>query len=76
MKEKELELKSVKVYEFDFDKIKTVADVIDVLKGLKISFSENYVGIEEVRHLIKEKNAVQPQWVSTATTDKTIKWDL
>ena len=76
MKEKELELKSVKVYEFDFDKIKTVDDVIDVLKGLKISFSENYVGIEEVRHLIKEKNAEQPQWVSTATTDKTIKWDL
>ena len=64
------------MYEFDFDKIKTVEDVIEVLKGLQISFSENFAGIEQVRHLIKEKNVEQPQWVSTATTDKTIKWDL
>ena len=76
MKEEELNLKVTKMYEFDFDKIKTIVDVIDVLKGLMISFSENYVWIEEVRHLIKEKNADKPIWVSTATTDKTIKWDL
>jgi|688.fasta_scaffold513398_2 hypothetical protein len=76
MKEKELSLKATQMYEFDFDKIKTMVDVIDVLKGLQISFSENFVGIEEVRHLIKEKNVEKPIWVSTSTTDKEIKWDL
>lgn len=76
MEEKELNIKATKMYEFDFDKIKTVENIIDVLKGLQISFSENFAGIEQVRHLIKEKNVEHPQWVSTATTDKTIKWDL
>jgi hypothetical protein len=76
MEEKELNIKATKMYEFDFDKIKTVENVIDVLKGLQISFSENFVGIEQVRHLIKEKNPHKSFWTSTATTDKTIKWDL
>ena len=76
MEEKELNLKVTKMYEFDFEKIKTVENVIEVLKGLQISFSENFAGIEQVRHLIKEKNSEKSFWTSTATTDKTIKWDL
>jgi hypothetical protein len=76
MKEKELSLKATKMYEFDFDKINTLVDVIDVLKVLQISFTENFVGIEEVKHLIKEKNVEKPFWTSTSTTDKEIKWDL
>ena len=76
MEGKELSLKATKIYEFDFNKIKTVDDVIEVLKGLQISFSENYKGIENIRHIIKEKSSDKPIWVSTATTDKTIKWDL
>ena len=76
MEEKELNIKATKMYEFDFDKIKTVEQVIELLKGLQISFSENFAGIEQVRHLIKEKNPENSFWTSTATTDKTIKWDL
>lgn len=76
MEGKELSLKATKIYEFDFDKIKTVEQVIEVLKGLQISFSENYASIENIRHIIKEKSSDKPIWVSTATTDKTIKWDL
>jgi len=76
MEGKELSLKATKIYEFDFDKIKTVDDVIEVIKGLQISFSENYKGIENIRHIIKEKNPDKSFWTSTATTDKAIKWDL
>ena len=76
MEGKELNIKATKMYEFDFDKIKTVEQVIELLKGLQISFSENFAGIEKVRHLIKEKNSENSFWTSTATTDKTIKWDL
>ena len=76
MEGKELNIKATKMYEFDFNKIKTVEDVIEVLKGLHISFSENFAGIEQVRHLIKEKNPEKSFWTSTATTNKTIKWDL
>ena len=76
MEGKEINLKVTKMYEFDFEKIKTVENVIEVLKGLQISFSENFAGIEQVRHLIKEKNSEKSFWTSTATTDKTIKWDL
>jgi len=56
MEGKELNLKAVKIYEFDFDKIAKVEDVIEVLKGLQITFSENYKGLESIRHIIKEKN--------------------
>ena len=56
MEGQELSLKATKIYEFDFDKIKTVEDVIELLKGLQITFSENYKGIESIRHIIKEKN--------------------
>jgi hypothetical protein len=76
MEGKELNIKATKMYEFDFDKIKTVEQVIELLKGLQISFSENFAGIKQVRHLIKEKNPENSFWTSTATTDKTIKWDL
>jgi len=76
MEGKELSLKATKIYEFDFDKIKTVEDVIELLKGLQISFSENYKGIENIRHIIKEKKDEKPFWTSTSTTDKKIKWDL
>lgn len=41
-------------YEFDFDKIKTLEDVIQVLKSMKISFGSGYPGFEEVKHLVKE----------------------
>jgi len=76
MEGKEINLKVTKMYEFDFDKIKTVESVIELLKGLDISFSENFKGIENIRHIIKEKTYEKPFWTSTATTDKKIKWDL
>ena len=76
MEGQELSLKATKIYEFDYDKIKTVEDVIELLKGLQLSFSENYNGIEKIRHIIKEKTDEKPFWTSTATTDKKIKWDL
>ena len=41
-------------YEFDFDKIKTVEDVIRVLKSMKISFGSGYPGFEEVEDLLIE----------------------
>jgi hypothetical protein len=41
-------------YEFDFDKIKTVEDVIRILKALRISFGEKYPAFEEVKDLLKE----------------------
>ncbi len=41
-------------YEFDFDKIKSVEDVIRALKALRISFGEKYPAFEEVKDLLKE----------------------
>ena len=41
-------------YEFDFDKIKTVNDVIRALKALRISFTDQYPAFEEVKDLLKE----------------------
>lgn len=41
-------------YEFDFDKIKTVEDVIRIIKGLRISFTDQYPAFEELKDLIKE----------------------
>lgn len=43
-------------YEFDFDKIKTVEDVIRIIKALRISFGERYPAFEEVKDLLKEVN--------------------
>jgi len=41
-------------YEFDFDKIKTVEDVIRIIKGLRISFTDQYPAFEELKDIIKE----------------------
>lgn len=41
-------------YEFDFDKIKSVEDVIRILKALKISFTDQYPAFEDVKDLLKE----------------------
>lgn len=41
-------------YEFDFDKIKTVEDVIRIIKGLRVSFTDQYPAFEELKDLIKE----------------------
>ena len=41
-------------YELDFDKIKTVEDVIRIIKGLRISFTGQYPAFEELKDLIKE----------------------
>ena len=41
-------------YEFDFDKIKKVEDVIRIIKGLRISFTDQYPAFEELKDLIKE----------------------
>jgi hypothetical protein len=41
-------------YEFDFDKIKTTEDVIRVLKGLRITFNDQFPAFEEIKDLVKE----------------------
>ena len=41
-------------YEFDFDKIKTIDEVIQIIKGLRISFTDQYPAFEELKGLIKE----------------------
>ena len=41
-------------YEFDFDKIKTIDEVIQIIKGLRISFTDQYPAFEELKDLIKE----------------------
>ena len=41
-------------YEFDFDKITKVEDVIRVLKALRISFGPKYPAFEEIKDLLKE----------------------
>lgn len=40
----EMELSDIYLYEIDFDKVKTLEDVINILKGMDIGFSENYLG--------------------------------
>jgi hypothetical protein len=42
-------------YEFDFDKIKTIDDVIRIIKGLQISFTDKYPEFEEIKDLLKIK---------------------
>ena len=45
---------TTKRYEFDFDKIKTTEDIIRVLKGLRISFTDQYPEFEKIKDLVKE----------------------
>ena len=42
-------------YEFDFDKIKTIDDVIRIIKGLQISFTDQYPEFKELKDLLKIK---------------------
>lgn len=40
-------------YEIDFEKINTVEDVKDILKGLDLTFSTGYRNLERIKHLLK-----------------------
>ena len=43
-----------KRYEIDFDKIKTLEDLIEIIKALDISFGEKYPKFNSIKHLLKE----------------------
>ena len=54
MEDQHLVLEPTPRYEFDFDKIKTIDEVIRIIKGLRISFTGQYPAFEELKDLIKE----------------------
>ena len=50
----DLTIKPMVRYEFDFDKIKSVEEVVRVIKALRISFGAEYPAFEEIKDLLKE----------------------
>lgn len=42
-------------YQLDFEKIKTIGDVKEVLKALDLGFSKEYVDTHGLKNLVKEK---------------------
>ena len=44
---------SLVFYEIDFEKINTVEDIKDILKGLDLTFSTGYRNLERIKHLVK-----------------------
>ena len=41
-------------YEIDFEKVNTVEDIKDILKGLDIRFPSGYKRLSQIKHLLKE----------------------
>ena len=50
-------LKQAKEYEIDYSKIKTVEDVVNIIKGFKIRVYDNYENFSELLPYIKEINS-------------------
>jgi hypothetical protein len=50
-----LTLNPIVFYEIDFEKVKTVEDVVRILKVMNITFSEWMSQIDDVKDLLKEK---------------------
>ena len=46
-------LKSPVLYEIDFEKVNTLEDVKDILKGLDLIFSTGYKNLDKIEHLLK-----------------------
>lgn len=46
-------LQSPVFYEIDFEKVNTLEDVKDILKGLDLTFSTGYRNLERIKHLLK-----------------------
>ena len=44
---------SAKEYEIDFSKVKTIDDVIAILKGLDIKVYDNYKNFDELKPFLK-----------------------
>ena len=52
--EHRITLNSPKEYEIDFKKVKTVEDVLVILKAMNIKVYENYEGFETFKPFLKE----------------------
>lgn len=46
-------LQSPVIYEIDFEKVNTLEDVKDILKGLDLKFSTGYKNLDKIEHLLK-----------------------
>lgn len=46
-------LQSPVFYEIDFEKVNTIEDIKDILKGLDIIFPSGYKNINKIKHLLK-----------------------
>jgi hypothetical protein len=57
---------SIKMFEIDFDKVNTLEDVINILKGIQITFSGNY--LEDAPELIPYSKEIT-DWVDDDEED-------
>lgn len=51
--DKTIKIQVIEGYTIDYDKVKTLEDVITILKGLDFIIYENYPHFEELKHLLK-----------------------
>ncbi|EQK47152.1 hypothetical protein LPC27_15710 [Paraclostridium bifermentans] len=49
-----INFKPIKVFDIDADKIETLEDVKVILGAMNLRISENFEGIDKIRHLLKE----------------------
>lgn len=52
---KYFEPRPINYYNIDFDKIKTINDVVSILKEMNLQVSEESEGFKNIKHLLKEK---------------------
>jgi len=45
---------SVKEYEIDFEKVRTINDIIEIMKGMNIKVYDNYGKFEKMKPFLKE----------------------
>lgn len=45
----------IKYYKIDFNKVKTINDVVSILKEMDLQVSGNAVNFKNIKHLLKEK---------------------
>lgn len=49
-----INFKPRKIFDIDTDKIETLEDVKVILGAMKLRISEDFEGIDKIRHLLKE----------------------